>query len=386
MITVSQQYQKEAHRSLLMDEIRKRGKVSRAELSRITSLKRSTVTNIITELLGAGLIREVESGFSTPAGGRKPVMLELCAGAACIIGINLEPENAEVLLINLAGLVIDTERIPYKPDRSGQFIADIVRKAYSLLGIRHYATIIAAGIGISGTVDSRQSTIIHSRLFDLHDADLRPLFHRLPVPVFLENDANCGAANAIFLAPEGESFRNGLFILPRIMTDSAGRVNSVELGGAVIVNGEIWHGSRYITGEFSINSWFESQVESVPFTREDLLKVTEDDAMLAVFIETTLTRLIPSARMLDPDMIILSGLLSERFSLVEELLGSSLKHSWYDEADHAARVRQDPNHICSIALGAGMSILHQLYAMPHVGDPAADLACSWGEVLKQLSD
>ena len=48
--------------------------ISRAEIARELGLSRSTVTEVVKELLNSGFVKEVGSGVSS--GGRKPIVLE----------------------------------------------------------------------------------------------------------------------------------------------------------------------------------------------------------------------------------------------------------------------------------------------------------------------
>ncbi len=380
MITVSQEYQREAHRSLILDEIRKRGAVSRAELSRITSLKRPTVSNIIHELLPTGIISEVSSGESTPSGGRRPVLLQINNEVRYIIGIDLDLRDAKALLIDLTGRVVDTLVLSYRSDDPHKLIYETVKESYEYFNLCHESPVVAVGIGISGIVDQRNSSIIESRLHGIRSLNLSELFEDFPVPVLIENDANSCAGIEIFNSSSHDLFENGIFVLPRIITEKES-IQSVELGGAVIVNGDIWYGSRFVTGEFSMKSWFNSPVEQVPFLQEDLKLILSSEERLKDFMKTVLIKLIPAARMLDPDRIILGGVFATRFDLFTELLEKELRSSWYDEADHDKRVRAAYSHQQSIALGAGIHILRLLYGTPRVGDTLSAVSLSWDQIL-----
>jgi DNA-binding transcriptional ArsR family regulator len=68
------------NRRRIIDALRERGIASRAELARITSLSRSTVSTIVADLLEARLATERENGAPEPKEaqtGRPPVMISL---------------------------------------------------------------------------------------------------------------------------------------------------------------------------------------------------------------------------------------------------------------------------------------------------------------------
>ena len=61
--------------------------ISRAEIARNTGLSRSTVTEIVDNLLPTGLVAEV--GVGPSRGGRPPIVLEFNYEAGCILGVDM---------------------------------------------------------------------------------------------------------------------------------------------------------------------------------------------------------------------------------------------------------------------------------------------------------
>src|ERR1700755_2648220 len=74
------------NRQIVLNYIRERAPIYRAEISHETALQRSTVSLIVDELQHQGLIEEVE-GEST--GGRPPILLRLRAAGAIAIGADV---------------------------------------------------------------------------------------------------------------------------------------------------------------------------------------------------------------------------------------------------------------------------------------------------------
>src|SRR3954469_5343299 len=82
------------NRQIVLNYVRDRGPISRAEIARCTKLQRSTVSEIVDSLLEEGLIEEVGAGQST--GGRCPTLLALRTMGAAAIGIDIAPTRTTV--------------------------------------------------------------------------------------------------------------------------------------------------------------------------------------------------------------------------------------------------------------------------------------------------
>lgn len=87
----------------VLQQIVNAGPISRSQISRNLSLNKVTVSDIYSELLHEGLIREVGHGVSTRNGGRKPVMALLNVDYGYIISINILRQRFTMLACRLDG-------------------------------------------------------------------------------------------------------------------------------------------------------------------------------------------------------------------------------------------------------------------------------------------
>src|ERR687889_959841 len=104
---------RDINRQIVLNYVRERGPISRAEIAHETALQRSTVSLIVEELRVDGLIEEV-SGEST--GGRPPILLSLRSADAVAIGVDLGTIRTVVATSDLAGRVLGQEEFPTDPD------------------------------------------------------------------------------------------------------------------------------------------------------------------------------------------------------------------------------------------------------------------------------
>src|SRR5919112_1780085 len=129
----------------VLNYVRERGPISRAEIAQETALQRSTVSLIVDELKGGGLIEEV-SGESR--GGRPPILLSLRTADPVAIGVDLGTISTVVATSDLAGRVLEQEEFPTDPD-ARKTMSRLVECVRELVG-RGGGTIEGVGVSLPG--------------------------------------------------------------------------------------------------------------------------------------------------------------------------------------------------------------------------------------------
>src|SRR5215210_7774879 len=105
---------RDINRQIVLNYVRERGPISRAEIARETELQRSTISAIVEALTAEGLVEEVGEGEST--GGRRPTMLRLRTKEAMAIGVAITPTCTTVATSDLAGRIVEQEEFLTDPD------------------------------------------------------------------------------------------------------------------------------------------------------------------------------------------------------------------------------------------------------------------------------
>src|SRR5215213_2991316 len=105
---------RDINKQIVLNYVRARAPISRAEIARETSLQRSTVSAIVDDLQADGLIEETGTGDST--GGRKPTLLKLKSGTPVAIGVDVTPRETTISLTDLSGQMLEQERFPTSSD------------------------------------------------------------------------------------------------------------------------------------------------------------------------------------------------------------------------------------------------------------------------------
>jgi predicted NBD/HSP70 family sugar kinase len=98
------------NRRIVLDVIRRQGRISRREIVELVSLSPQTVANITNDLQTIGLIvaRRLKGAKSR---GQPPIAFELNPNAGNSIGISLEPGRVSAGLVNLVGEILERREV-----------------------------------------------------------------------------------------------------------------------------------------------------------------------------------------------------------------------------------------------------------------------------------
>jgi len=224
------------NRQIVLNYVRERAPISRAEIAHETDLQRSTVSLIVDELKERDLVEEIE-GEST--GGRPPLLLRLRAAGPVAIGVDLAATKTVVAASDLAGHVLEQEEFPTDP--SAEKVLDQIVSCVRKLIRKNRRSIEGIGISLPGIVDSVTGDARYVPFFRWRDwAVGQQLSAAVGLPVTVDNDANVAAlAELWFGRPEVREVRDFIMVL-------------VEegLGTGIVFDGQVYHGEGGAAGEF----------------------------------------------------------------------------------------------------------------------------------------
>ena len=127
----NQTVQRSFNRSLVLQKVRQEGRISRVDLSRALGLEKSSVSAIVAELVGQGLLHETEIGEASVSGGRKPVYLALKGDFCCFLSLEIQPTRYHAVILDLNGRIL-FEKKDELPDWDQPFQTKL-RDLYALL-------------------------------------------------------------------------------------------------------------------------------------------------------------------------------------------------------------------------------------------------------------
>lgn len=215
-------------------------RISRAAIAQRASLSRSTVSEVVSEILPTGLVAEV--GLGKSRGGRRPVLLEFQDDACVILGIEMGASHVAAALTDLRANVLawEVRQHPVRTDPEGTR-ALIAQLAEACLknDAREGRPLVGVGVALPCPFDpahpEQLSTIVlpawKGRL------GLEGLSERFGVRVMVDNDANLGA-----LAEHWWGAGRGV-------DDFAYIKLATGIGSGHIIGGDIYRGATGVAGE-----------------------------------------------------------------------------------------------------------------------------------------
>jgi predicted NBD/HSP70 family sugar kinase len=226
---------RDINRQIVLNYVREREPISRAEIARETALQRSTISAIVEDLTREGLIEEVGEGEST--GGRRPTLLKLRAVGPIAVGVSITPTCTTIASSDLAGRVIDQQEFLTDPDKTLSQVITAVRE----FNARYGGSIEGVGVSLPGLVDPSTGTALYVPYFPWRDLPVsEEISSAVGVPVVIDNDANAVAlAELWFGRPEVNDARDFILVLV-----------AEGVGTGIIFDGQVYRGQRGAAGEF----------------------------------------------------------------------------------------------------------------------------------------
>lgn len=341
---------KHINQSLVLNTIRQKQPISRAQISKELKLSRSTVGQIVDFLLEKGMI--IENGIeasSSKAGGRPGQMLWFNPVSSYIIGVDLNDESMRLCIADLTGKPLFTKDYPpaCDADRAAAQIDLALAEAGIEAGkISHMTISVPGGVNMEGVV--LRASRLRWRNYDLKGL----LGKRFPFPIDVHNDVN--------LALIGER----LFGTGKNCSDLIYLTLGKGIGCGILCNGQMVMGSTFMAGEISHyqddpknirkrgDTPLEHRLGSARFQdfpggmKEALEGYSKGESACCEIIEdfiSTLSVVIANiAAFLDPDQVIIGGELSQYMDgLIEDIRETVARISPFQVRVSLARLRGD---------------------------------------------
>jgi predicted NBD/HSP70 family sugar kinase len=254
----------------ILEILRRRGPISRPDISKEMGVNVVTISNYIDDFIKNKLVYEKELDVSE--GGRRPVLLDLNPRAGFIIGVGLNLMNMVGLLVDLKGNIITKTQIS-RPRASVKEIAEalleIIREI--LRRSKEYTPDLKGiGVGVAGLINKKDGSIHWPQKMDHYytyasvDLPLGEIIEKeFNLPVLIENDATAACFGEHWLDLDSR-LKNVIYMFSGV-------------GCGIMINGEIYTGSDGYAGEVSIYNYKEEDKFNCEAGRKCFLKRWEMD-------------------------------------------------------------------------------------------------------------
>jgi predicted NBD/HSP70 family sugar kinase len=233
--SASSEVVRDINRRIVLNLIRKRQPISRAELARVSGMQRSTISLIVEQLIQENWVLTGPTG-RLPR-GRRPVFLRL-NDERVLIGVDIRPSQITAALADANGRFISQEAIATTadPEFTLRRLVEVVERIVASCQGRKIEGI---GVTVPGRCIPGSDRLAFAPNLGWRDVDIRtPLVKATGLEVKIENAATACALAAVWF-DHMEAVRNLV-----VVTVSEG------IGAGILLNGQLVHGLNGMAGEF----------------------------------------------------------------------------------------------------------------------------------------
>jgi predicted NBD/HSP70 family sugar kinase len=231
----SSEVARDINRDVILELIRTKQPIARADLSRISGLQPSTVSSIVEQLLAEKWI--VEGAAALRPRGRRPTLLSLNDDMVILVA-DIRPDQAIIAVVDLNGRFLSREALPLlsDPEQGVSNVIDCMERMRARYPDKSFEGI---GLSLPGRVDPVSQRLILAPNLKWSDFDIKKTIERrIDLQVEMDNAANACLLSELWFG-RMDGIRNAVLI-----TISEG------VGAAILANGQLVTGKSGLAGEF----------------------------------------------------------------------------------------------------------------------------------------
>src|SRR5450432_1821359 len=231
---------REVNRSIVLDIIRRGGRVSRTDLARRSALTKPTVSAIVEDLLARGIVQEVGFGKTVASGGRRARLLEFNDASAAYLGVCFGVNTTTVGLADARGEIRLRREAPAVHGDPEAAVAAAVALAEEVCEEAGFPRerLQAVGATLPGLVDAANGSVALAPNLGWRDVPIREMLAAaLGVPVVVNNVTSAGAiAEGRVGAAKGVRSFVSAYV-------------GAGVGAGIVIDGHVFSGTQGFSGE-----------------------------------------------------------------------------------------------------------------------------------------
>ena len=353
--------------SRVIRELWVKGPMSRASLAKSLDMNKSSMTQIVEELMRYQVLQEGSILDAGPKGGRKATELRLNNEWFYILGIELRSDSYTAVAIDIEGNILYSDTVQ-QGFSSENFVEDFDKLVDHLVVETAFLErpLLGIGIGFSGIVDTEKQIIMKSVSLEFSEPfDFgKSIKNKYDFPVLLENDANCGAWGEV-VQHRRKQLKNFLFILVEFWKhyhDDQGRPRPT-IGMGMGFNGKIYHGSQWSSGEFRsmFNTDSASHEQIALPSPASTWDITEDKEALKSYVKELCSHAAFLTNVLDIGTIFIGGDTGQFKSFIVELLYQEIKANSLNNKESHCDIHLSSLGYLAVSFGAAALVLDKVF-------------------------
>ena len=359
--------------------------ISRTDLASAYGLDKTTVSQIVGDLVDQGIVRVADIDSSSAGPGRKAELLTVDERWGMVAGIEVRADGVNACATDLAGNVLATHHHRQIVERSN--LHDTFdRTLEGLLADDRVSDrpLIGVGVGVTGIVAKKERTIVRS--LPLNIADPYDFGHqiarKLPVPVILDNDANCCAwGELVYDASRAPS--NFLFVLLEFRSgpEQAFYGGDIGMGLGFVIDGSVYYGGDGSAGEFRSLYWHPGFRNQFAVPDSEASGILERPDVLVRLVDEIAKHVALFVNTLNLKRVYIGGDVGTIKDLLIGTIETAIENNWpYDEpvgcgvelATHAQDI---------VAVGAAAMVLEHVFEEPALSMGLRERNSLWQQIM-----
>jgi predicted NBD/HSP70 family sugar kinase len=368
----------------LLGHVHLLGRVSRADLTSLMGLNRSTIAGLVGELQGLGLAEQVRSEAVRNGAGRPSPDVVPAPDGAHVLAVDVRVDGLAVARVGLGGAVLSRATGPIPASRDPHAVADAIMDMLRLVvrDVSPTSALVGVGMAVPGVVRRSDGLVRLAPNLGWVDVPFsRIMSERLGgiAPVELGNDADLGALSE-HLRGAGVDVADLVYLSGEVGVGAGIVVDGHQLAGAGGYAGEVGHLTLDPNGlechcgnrgcwETQVGAHAIAEAIGLPLDRVaslgELLDGLQDvDDRLRVVGRQLGRGIANVVNLLNPQVVVVGGYMRSLYPLVRQEVDAALHEAALVAPRELVRVELPGLGADAVLVGAAETAFERLLADP----------------------